>query len=279
MVIACAQTNPRFREIDYNLERMRQIVERTDADLIIFPELALTGYFFRNKEEALPYSRRLDSELVEVLTHLAAFSQKAIILGFLEQDGEHLYNSSLAIGANGAIVGHYRKVHRFHLEKSVFTSGNLGFPVFDVPLRAGKSVRLGMMICYDWRFPEAARSLALKGAEVIAIPSNIVTTTGMLHRTLATRAFENKVIVAFADRIGTEHSGADKLIFRGESAIFNYTGESIAQAGGLFEEVAIGFVAPERTRNKSFSPLNDIFADRMPDQYQLDTIEQSLPLT
>src|SRR5207302_2114470 len=118
----------------------------------------------------------------------------AIVTGFLESDNGALYNSAIAIDCHGKFAGHYRKMHLFYYEKKVFATGNLGFPVFDIEVRNGKKVKLGMMICYDWRFPEAARTLALKGVEVIAIPSNIVTITGMLRETLRVRAFENKVI-------------------------------------------------------------------------------------
>ncbi|MFI5201793.1 MAG: nitrilase-related carbon-nitrogen hydrolase, partial [Candidatus Kapaibacterium sp.] len=121
---------------------------------------------------------------------------------------------------------------------------------------------VGMLICYDWRFPEAARTLALKGAELIAMPSNIVTTTGMLHATLQTRAFENKVALAFADRIGTEENAGESLSFRGESAIIGMNGEILAKASEDREEIIVAEVDLSKTWNKRINKFNDIFSDR-----------------
>jgi len=248
---------------------MKLQVQQSDADLIVFPELNLTGYFFASKKEIAPLAESTDGPLSHAIAKLAKETHKAIITGFLERDGEHYYNSALAFDCNGALVGLYRKVHLFYYETQIFEPGNLGFPVFEIKTNAGIA-STGIMICYDWRFPEAARSLAIKGAELIAVPSNIVTTTGMLLKTLQTRAFENKVVLAFADRIGSEENAfvtPSELTFRGESTIINFNGEILSQADSTGEQILVSQVNLDPTREKSFNNFNNLLKDRRPETY------------
>lgn len=264
--VACIQTFPKYRDLAANLAEIELQAKSIDADILIFPELALTGYFFQSSEEMESLAATTGGALAESLSRIARENSTAIITGFLEAaNGKH-YNSALAFDATGKLVGHYRKVHRFYYETQIFEQGDLGFPVFDLATRGGH-VRTGMLVCYDWRFPEAARSLALQGAELIAMPSNIVTTTGMLHTTLQTRAFENKVALAFADRVGTETLGGETLTFRGESAIINYNGEIIAKASPDKPEAIIAELDLTKTRDKRFNQFNDLLEDRVPAAY------------
>lgn len=218
----------------------------------------------------MPYALPVSSEPVNRITKACKDAGKSVVFGHLELSQNELFNSAVAIDASGNVIGVYRKTHLFHFERFVFTPGDTGFRVFDLHTASGP-VKLGVMICYDWRFPESARSLALQGAEIIAVPSDIVTRTGMLHSVLQTRAFENKVILAFADRVGAEtgkHDGAPvDLTYRGESCIINYNGEILSRLDDTSEGAAIAQIAPEEARNKSFSELNDIFSDRRDDLY------------
>ena len=264
--IACIQSNPIFKDIESNLKRFEKFVSEAEADIVIFPELALTGYFFTSTEEAKKYAEPLNGQLIKKIRQIAKENNIAIITGFLEEEHGLLFNSAIAIDRHGELVGHYRKVHLFYYEKVVFTPGNLGFPVFEIEVRIGEKIQLGMMICYDWRFPEAARSLAIKGAEVIAIPSNIVTTTGMLLETLKVRAFENKVIIAFADRIGVEKAQiegkTEELVFRGQSCIINYNGDILSLDSSQEESITYADVLTDEARSKNINKYNNIFNDR-----------------
>jgi predicted amidohydrolase len=268
MRISCAQFSPEHRDVQNNLDRIRRFVQQADADIVIVPELAQTGYFFRSKEEVEPLAETIHGSIAHALSAFAIEANKAIISGFLEESGEKFYNSALAFDANGRLVGHYRKVHLFYFETQIFTRGNLGFPVFSLSTPNGIA-KVGMLICYDWRFPEAARKLALGGAELIAMPSNIVTTTGMLHATLQTRAFENKVTLAFADRIGSEMNGNETLNFRGESAIIGMNGEVLAAASEQGVEIITAELDLTKTHDKRINMFNDIFTDRPSDGYGL----------
>ena len=269
--IGCVQTNPIFKDFEANLRRFEQFVSEADADLLVLPELALTGYFFTAPDEARKYAESVNGVLVKKIREIAKKKNIAIVTGFLEEENGVLYNSAIAIDRNGDIVGHYRKVHLFYYEKVIFAPGNLGFPVFEIETRNGEKVKLGMMICYDWRFPEAARSLALQGAEIIAVPSNIVTTTGMLIDTLRVRAFENKVVVAFADRIGSESTiiegRREDLNFRGQSCIINYNGEVLAMESTKVESITYASIDTHPIRSKNINKYNNIINDRQIKSY------------
>ncbi len=268
MKIACIQFAPIRSDKTRNLSHIRELVKSVTADLIVLPELALTGYFFKTCNEILSLAESISGPLAQELSELARSTGTAIVTGFLEKEDDRYYNSALAFDCKGALAGHYRKVHLFYFETLVFSPGDLGFPAFSLETRSG-SASVGMLICYDWRFPEAARSVALGGADLIAMPSNIVTTTGMLHATLQTRAFENKVALAFADRIGTETNDGEELLFRGESAIIGMNGEILAKASPTAEEILVADVDLSRAGNKRINQFNDIFGDRKSGGYGL----------
>jgi predicted amidohydrolase len=266
MKIACCQFAPIYCDVEKNLDIMRNMLLAADAELCVFPELATTGYFFRSRDQVDSLAESLQGNMIKSLQAMAMESGKAVITGFLEESQGYYYNSSIAIDCDGRVAGHYRKVHLFYYEKNVFTTGDLGFPVFALKTESAQ-IKAGMMICYDWRFPEAARVLAIHGAEVIAVPSNIVTTTGMLHTTLATRAFENKVALAFADRVGIESNGHETLTFRGESALIDLNGQILTKASADRQQIIVADLDLERTRSKRINEYNDIFDDRVPDAY------------
>ena len=271
--VGAVQFAPEHKNIQANLEKIGSVIESADADLLVFPELSLSGYAFSSAEEARPFAVAIDSPEMSRIQDIAQKSKIALVLGFMETAEGKLYNSSIAINSDGSIAGLYRKVHLFYYEKKVFSGGDLGFPVYDLKTQRGVLFKLGMQICYDWRFPEASRSLALAGAELIAIPSNIVTTTGMLKSTLQVRAFENKVIIVFADRVGAEvlqaESGNQELIFRGESAIIDYNGEVLTILSTIEESIFYADINPSKTRSKNISDLNNILSDRRKDQYSV----------
>ncbi len=267
--LAVIQFAPIYKNIEANLTAMCDNIASIPADMLVFPELSLTGYAFSSSEEGRPYSLSATSPAILAISEAARAHKKAIVFGYIEQEAGLLYNSALLIDTDGSIKLNYRKVHLFYYEKKVFAPGNLGFGVASIHCN-GNEVRIGIQICYDWRFPEATRSLALQGAEIVALPSNIVTTTGMLETTLRTRAFENKVILAFADRIGTEELHGQKeesLTFRGESMIINYNGEILSKLSGSAPSIAISEVDPQKTRNKDINFLNNILSDRNENQY------------
>jgi 5-aminopentanamidase len=271
MKIACIQFAPIHKNIAANLSKIEHLLHAAEpADLFVLPELSLSGYAFVSTDEARPYTTSDSHPAIDKLRLLAKELNAAIAIGIIESDADKLYNAAYLISREGAVVLRYRKVHLFYFEKVVFTPGDLGFPVAEITSASGEAAKVGMQICYDWRFPEATRSLALAGAEIIVMPSNIVTTTGMLLTTLQTRAFENKVIVAFADRIGTEilqKAEPEQLTFRGKTCIINFNGEIFQKAATNEVTIACDILQKESSK-KSFNKFNDIIADRRPDQYR-----------
>ena len=141
--------------------------------------------------------------------------------------------------------------------------GDSGFLV-----RRWGDVAIGTMICYDWRFPEATRTLALRGAEVIAHPSNLVAAAALWRPVMRTRAIENKTIIVTANRFGEEILDGEPLSFTGESQIVSFNGAVLASASADEPALLRATVDPEGTRRKSFNAYNDIFADRRPELYE-----------
>lgn len=231
----------------------------TGADLLVLPELCNSGYNFASHEQAWATSEEIsDSVFVQHLESLCQCHDLHIVSGFNERDGDRLYNSAILIGPRG-YVGRYRKLHLFMDEKDHFEPGDAGLPVFDIGW-----CRVGMLVCFDWMFPEAWRVLALKGADVICHPSNLVL-SGLAQRAVPVHALTNRLYVVTANRIGTERS----LSFTGLSTIANPGGEVLVQASPSEEEVSLVDADVSLARDKHITSRNHIFADRRPQEYSL----------
>ena len=178
---------------------------------------------------------------------------------------ERFYNSAVLVTPDDAPVGLYRKVHLFDREKLVFDDGDLGFPVFTLP--GPDALRVGLMVCFDWRFPEAARTLALAGAELIAHPSNLV--KPWCQRAMVTRSLENLVFSITANRTGLEDRGDHPIGFTGRSQVLDPQGEQLATAGENQEALEIVAIDPAAARTKRTNERNDLFLDRRPGLYRL----------
>ena len=138
------------------------------AQLVVLPELAVPWYTVDPKEVAR-LAEPLWGPTVDAWTAIAADHSGLIVGGFCERDGEAFYNTAVVVDQTG-VIGHYRKLHLFAEEKASFTPGDRGLPVVDTPVG-----RLGLCICYDLRFVEVVRVLALSGAELICVPSAWIT--------------------------------------------------------------------------------------------------------
>lgn len=269
MKLGVAQFTPIFRDIDANVTRILDIIRTTDADVIVFPELATSGYFFHSAEEAGPYTLDIDDAPLAVIQNAAKENGRVVVCGFAERGATALYNSALLAGPDIATTI-YRKTHLFYRENEVFKPGDTGFPVVHI---GHLNCNLGMMICYDWRFPESARTLALKGADVIAAPSNLV--THVWRKAMPVRALENKVYLAVANRSGTETNNEESVTFNGDSVIYDYNGDVLASANAYNAEdasnhhdgVLIAEIDPAATRSKMINLFNDIISDRRPHLY------------
>ena len=260
--VAVVQFCPGFGRKADNLDRVERLVRGTGADLYVLPELSTTGYFFTSRREAAEVAERADGPTWERFRDLAQATGAVIAAGFAEADGDRLFNSCLLAlpGRPDPVV--YRKTHLFYREKECFDPGDTGFFCVQDPTR---DLRIGPMVCYDWRFPEAARSLALAGADVIVCPANLVTEAW--RPVMPARAIENKVFVALANRTGREVREGEDLLFKGGSAVYGWNGRALVQAGADEEAVLVAEIDPRETRDKSFNALNDVLRDRRPEMY------------
>lgn len=258
MKIGFIQFAPRLCDLDFNIKKISSYAEQfQNADLLVLPELCNSGYNFKSAEQAYETSEEIgSSKFIDFLESICKSNSMFIVSGFNERDGKDIYNSSVLIGPEG-YIGKYRKLHLFVNEKNYFKSGDAGLPVFDIGI-----CKVGMLVCFDWMFPEVWRILALKGADIICHPSNLVL-PGLCQRAIPIHALTNRVFIVTANRIGTE----DNLTFTGLSTISSTKGEVLYQAGSESEEIKIVDVDITSARNKQITPMNDIFEDRRPDQY------------
>jgi predicted amidohydrolase len=255
------QFYPHFGEVKSNLKIVLQKLKNVEADLIVLPELAFTGYHFRDKTELLPLAENpANSRIVGALGKLCLQKNMFIVSGFAEKDGDRLYNSAVLIGPGG-LVHTYRKIQLFLNEKNIFQPGNIPLQVQKV-----KNVNIGIMICFDWIFPEVARSLTLLGADIICHPSNLV--LSYCQRSMITRCLENNVFAITCNRYGAERRPHGTLKFTGKSQIVAPRGKLIYRAKSQLEEVFITEINPSLARDKKMTDLNDLIRDRRPEYYK-----------
>ncbi|MDZ7741775.1 MAG: nitrilase-related carbon-nitrogen hydrolase [Bacteroidota bacterium] len=256
--IHLVQFNPQLAEIDNNIARLRKLMSGIEhSDLIILPELANSGYNFQSTEQAFnaSESRKDHGPFLSFLQSKASEKQCHIVSGFCERDGDRLFNSAILLNAAG-IVGLYRKIHLFMNEKDFFVPGDLEPLVYDIG-----GLKTAMLICFDYLFPELWRSLALKGADLVSHPSNLVTPYGA--RVAPVQGIINRFYVATANRTGTDHG----ITFNGGSFVSDPEGKQLALAGINTEEVIHAQIDPAIARNKMITGRNHVLKDRRPDFY------------
>ncbi len=255
------QFYPRFAEVESNLKNVLQKLQEVEADLIVLPELAFTGYHFQDAAELLPLAEDLsNSRIVEALGKLCAKKNMYIVSGFAEKDSDRLYNSAVLIGPEG-LIHTYRKIQLFLNEKNIFQPGNVPLQVHSI-----KNVNIGMMICFDWIFPEVARSLTLLGADIICHPSNLV--LSYCQRSMITRCIENNVFAITCNRYGAERRPHGTLKFTGKSQVVAPLGKLLYRAKSQMDDLFITEIDPALARDKKMTELNDLMQDRRPEYYQ-----------
>ncbi len=261
MRVGYLQFDPVFGDVGRNLETVTAQLERAQADLIVLPELFASGYQFVSKDEVLQLAEPVPGGPTTArLCEIAARRGMTIVAGLPERSGDRCYNSAVIVGPSG-LLGCYRKTHLFFEETLFFNPGDSGFQVWDV----GRA-KVGVMICFDWFYPESARTLALMGADIIAHPSNLV----LPHcpDSMVTRCLENRVFSITANRIGSEaRGGKDRLTFIGTSEVVSPRGKILRRAPRETEECAVIEIDPAEARVKSLNNYNDLLRDRRPSLY------------
>ncbi len=277
MKIAVVQMDVSLGDIPANVAKMIDHLReshRRGAQLTIFPECSATGYCFAHRDEGLRYAQPVPGPITAQIDTDCRELGGMTVVGMLESDGPRLFNAAVLIGPDG-VIGAYRKVHLPYLGIDMHTSyGDRPFAVHD----AG-GLKVGMNICYDASFPEAARCLTLLGADLIALPTNWPPGAECTATcTVRSRAMENAVYYAAVNRVGTERG----FRFIGLSSICAPDGDVLAQSTTTDEEVLYADVDPSRARRKRIIRVPDKHeidrvADRRPEMYGLLTRPQDLP--
>ncbi len=262
--VALAQFDPVRKNVNANIKKIKRLVSGLQVDLLVLPELSNTGYMFNSMPDLKPYSEPGDGsgKFLSALRSISKSTQGLIIAGYSELDKGKLYNSAAAVSPDG-VIANYRKIHLYLNEKDLFESGDTGFSIVE-----WKNVKIGIMICFDWVFPEAARTLALAGAQIIAHPANLV--LPYCQSAMVTRSIENRIFTITANRIGKEKLGKDSLLFTGQSQMTSPDGKILYRGPKNKPTVHITSIDPEEALDKSISKRNDLFKDRRTGSYQLN---------
>ena len=256
--LAQIQFAPQLGGLQNNLNKVERLIgEAESADFIILPELANSGYNFSERKHAMALASTVErSDFVEMLREKSRMQNQYIVSGFHEKEGRELFNTSLFISPNGEI-GKYRKIHLFMNEKQIFSKGNLGLPIFQTD-----DFTMGMLICFDYLFPEIWRIMALKEVEFIAHPSNLV--TDKAFKVVPAQAAINRFFIFTTNRIGTERD----ISFSGKTFAVNPEGDVISEASPDKEEILNTKFKPSLAHNKMITEKNHVLYDRFPNEYR-----------
>jgi len=279
LTVAAAQLGPSSSSKAQTVERMVALIEEAGergVEFLSFPELSLTPYFATKVHESWDefFEETLPSPVTLPLFQAARRTRIHFVLPYAERESGCYYNSAASIAPDGTLLGKYRKTHipgwvepRWEglniLEKRYFSGGNLGFPVASLP-----KVQMGTLICYDRRFSEGYRALALGGAELICVPYN-TPSFGQPRETgqetsevlLRAAAIENQLFIIAVGKAGVE-DGAEYI---GGSEIISPTGKVLAKAQTEGDELVTATI--DLAEIASLKNKWDLLADRRPEMY------------
>lgn len=262
------QFEPKLGQKAENLQQVSTVLARYAGplDILVLPELFNTGYYFTSIQEVLSLSESPQGETYQTLKKLAKTKNCYIFGGFAEREGDHAYNSSMLVAPSGE-QWIYRKAHLFAEEKLFFKPAQTPLQPIEIEIRNTK-VKLGLMICFDWFFPETARTLALQGAQILLHTANLV--MPYCPAATVTRCLENRVFTVLCNRTGKDTRADSKtLAFIGQSRIVNPKGQVLTQSDENTEEIQTAEINPADADDKNLNPLNNLFQDRRTDLYKL----------
>lgn len=257
---------PRLLAREQNLAAAERLIAGIEADLYLLPELFSSGYTFVSPQEVTSLAElATDGPTLSAMAALARKRNAWIVYGFAEIAGDRCYNSANVVSPRGYELT-YRKIHLFSREKLFFAPGEAPAPVWETPWG-----RCGLMVCFDWLFPEVARSLALRGAELLLQPANLV--MPYCPQAMITRSLENRIFSATCDRVGNETNGPITHTFIGQSQAVSPRGELLCRLSGDAEETAVVNLDLSQARSKRINEANDLFGDRQPALYRAAAIQ------
>jgi predicted amidohydrolase len=266
MLVAVAQFEAKLGEKERNLEvclvRMEEAAA-AGARLIVLPECAIPGYMFSSADEALPYAEEIPGPSTALLEREARRLGLHVVCGLIERDGDALRNAAVLVSPDDGLLGTYRKTHLPYLGVDRFVVPGDELPVWETPLG-----RIGIEICYDLRFPEVTRTLALRGADIVAHPTNFPMAARVQTELITVaRAAENRVYLLTANRVGKERWAE----FCGWSQIVDPFGVRLDEAGTSEEKLLVADVDVEKARDKDYVLPGEyelyLFGHRRPELY------------
>jgi predicted amidohydrolase len=274
MLVGVAQIEPRLGDLDRNRELCVDRLEEAAAagcSLLVLPECASSGYVFDSADEASRYAEEIPGPFTEALEDACARLGIHCVSGLLERDGDVLRNAAVLVAPDG-LVGRYRKTHLPFLGVDRFVQAGDELPVFDTSIG-----RIAIEICYDLRFPELTRALALQGAEIVAQPTNWPMEARSNAEVLTrARAHENRLFLLTSNRVGRERDAE----FCGWSQICDLWGNRLVEAGKTEQGIFVAEIDPAEAREKDILPAPGryemrLFDHRRPDLYGLLVDERS----
>jgi len=261
MEVGFIQFAPKFGNSEYNTQKVLHLLGIDRADIIVLPELFTTGYLFKDRKELERLSENVNySVTISKFKELSKEKNAIFIGGFPEKSGDNIYNSQFLVDGDKIFI--YRKNHLFYEEKKIFEKGNSNLPIYDNGI-----VKIGLMICFDWIFPEMMRSLALAGADIICHSANLV--MPFCQDAMITRAIENRIYIITANRTGKDERGGKSYLFTGRSQIVAPGGDIILSTGKDNETFLKIDIDPKKSRDKNINNSNNLFEDRRTDRYKL----------
>ena len=261
MRIAVFQGPQAGGDVARNLERLDQVAAEAAAGgarLLICPEMFLTGYAI-GPEAVASLAEPVAGPSAARAARIAADRGLALLYGYPERgDDGRIFNAALLVDRDGRRLANHRKTHLFGaIDRDAFSAGE-GPPT----LAELDGLRLGILICYDVEFPENVRLLAAEGADFVAVPTALMEPYDFVARSLVpTRAYENQVFLAYANRCGQE----GELLYHGLSCIVGPDGTDLARAG-TGEELLLADLDPALLA--ASRPHNTYLADRRPELYE-----------
>jgi predicted amidohydrolase len=266
--IAVGQMEPIIGDTKGNLAKMSALLKTAteeEVEVLVLPELLNSGYVFESKEEV--------ESLAEVIPK-GVFSKKLmkwsadggmVVAGLCEKTPDAIFNSA-AIFSKGKHVTTYRKIHLFDEELLWFSAGEK-----EPPIVKYNGYLFGVIICYDWAFPELSRVLALNRAQVILHPANLILKSLYCSKAMITRSIENRVFTATASRVGVERD----LKFLGASQITDPRGHVLLSMDDIETGISWVDIEPDAADNKTLNDRNDVLKDRKPNLYRkiIDPVE------
>jgi 5-aminopentanamidase len=267
--VAGVQMDPILADVAGNVGRCLEHLDTAaaaGAQLVVFPEAALSGYVFRSLDEAIPVAEPIPGPSTDALADACRRLNVHAVVGLLERDGEDYYNASALIGPAG-LIGKYRKLHLPYLGVDRFVRpGNLPPKVHETGLG-----RIGLSICYDLDFPEYPRVLALMGAQVVVTVTNWPDDIEFVpDHIVQTRARENAVNHVAVNRVGEERG----VRFIGRSMIVDQRGHTLVEGKRCVEDLILADIDPAAADQKRKVVIpgeleTDMLNDRRPEFYGL----------